>query len=185
MSTIKSKVSIQIAGQQPDFVQADHPDFLAFLKAYYEFLESAELQLTTLGSVDSILLEASAGANSLVLQESLNRYRTGEIDTVLLEDTTYGAFINGETITGQTSKATAVIRVQDINLNSRLFISSQNNFNKVLLMAHYLETMQSIMENRFAKNFLMVAKYPFCFNKIKLILALLLPKFLLRKIKNY
>jgi hypothetical protein len=45
--------------------------------------------------------------------------------------------------------------------------------------------MQSIMENGFVKNFLMIAKYPFCFNKIKLILALLLPKFLLRKIKNY
>ncbi len=68
--------------------------------------------------------------------------------------------------------------------NNRL-ISSQSNFNKVLLSAYYLETMQSIMKNGFVKSFLMVAKYPFCFNKIKLILALLLPKFLLRKIKNY
>ena len=67
--------------------------------------------------------------------------------------------------------------------NNRL-ISSQSNFNKVLLSAYYLETMQSIMKNGFVKNFLMVAKYPFCFNKMKLILALLLPKFLLRKIKN-
>ena len=70
-------------------------------------------------------------------------------------------------------------------MKNNQLISSQNNFNKVLLMAYYLETMQSIMENRFAKNFLMVVKYPFCFNKIKLILALLLPKLLLRKIKNY
>ena len=50
-------------------------------------------------------------------------------------------------------------------------------------MAYYRETMEFIMKNGFAKNFLAVAKYPFCFNKIKLILALLLPKFLLRKIK--
>ena len=64
-------------------------------------------------------------------------------------------------------------------------ISSQNNFNKVLLLASYLETLQSIKENGFVKNFLTVAKYPLCFNKIKLILALLIPKFLLRKIKNY
>ena len=70
-------------------------------------------------------------------------------------------------------------------MKNNQLISSQNNFNKVLLMAYYLETMQSIKENRFAKSFLMVAKYPFCFNKIRLILALLLPKFLLRKIKNY
>ena len=65
------------------------------------------------------------------------------------------------------------------------FISSQNNFEKVLLMTNYLEAMHCIMENGFAKNFLKIAKYPFCFNKIKLILALFLPKFLVKKIKNY
>ena len=64
-------------------------------------------------------------------------------------------------------------------------ISSQNNFKNVMLMAGYLETMQSIIKNGFFKSFLMVSKYPFCFNKIKLILALLLPKLILRKIKNY
>ena len=68
-------------------------------------------------------------------------------------------------------------------MKNNQLISSQNNFNKVLLLAHYLEAMQSIMENDFVKSFLIVAKYPFSFNKIKLILALLLPKFLLRKIK--
>ena len=41
---------------------------------------------------------------------------------------TVGAFVNDETIRGQTSQATATIRVEDINANSRLFISSQNNF---------------------------------------------------------
>tara|TARA_B100001123_G_C15099307_1_gene942903 strand:+ start:145 stop:1059 length:915 start_codon:yes stop_codon:yes gene_type:complete len=64
-------------------------------------------------------------------------------------------------------------------------ISSQSNFKKVELMASYLETMQSILKNGFTKSFLMVRKYPFSFNKIKLILALFLPNLLLRKIKNY
>ena len=63
-------------------------------------------------------------------------------------------------------------------------ISSQSNFKKVELIASYLETMQSILENGFTKSFLMVTKYPFCFSKIKLILALFLPNLLLRKIKN-
>ena len=70
-------------------------------------------------------------------------------------------------------------------MKNNQLISSQTNFNKMLLPAYYLETMQSIMKNGFVKSFLMVAKYPFCFNKIKLILALLLPEFLLKKIKNY
>ena len=70
-------------------------------------------------------------------------------------------------------------------MKNNQLISSQSNFNKVLLQTNYLEAMQSITENGFVKNFLMVAKYPFCFNKIKLILTLLLPKLLLRKIKNW
>ena len=41
---------------------------------------------------------------------------------------TIGSFVNGETITGTTSKATAVIRCEDISDGSRLFISSQNKF---------------------------------------------------------
>ena len=57
MATIYSKVSTQVTDQQPDFIKSDHPDFLAFLKAYYEFLESAELKLKDFGSVDSILYE--------------------------------------------------------------------------------------------------------------------------------
>ena len=143
MATITSKVSIQIPGQQPDFVQADHPDFVAFLKGYYEFLESAELKLTDLGIVASITQEdgnlLSLATPGTILLEDTNRYRAGEDNTVELEDwevvndvvtkvRTIGAFQNGETITGTTSKATAVIRCEDISGGSRLFISSQNKF---------------------------------------------------------
>ena len=74
MSTLKNKVSIQVPGQQPDFVQSEDPDFLQFLKAYYEFLESAELKLKVLGSKDSILLEE--GSTSLILQETFFSFHT-------------------------------------------------------------------------------------------------------------
>ena len=131
MSTLKNKVSIQIDQQLPEFVRSENPNFVAFMKAYYEFMESAELVLTTLGSIDSILLEAQpvdASATNYVILEDTNRYRPDQQDTILLEDTTTGAFVNAETITGDTSGATAVIRTEDINDNSRLFISSQNDF---------------------------------------------------------
>ena len=86
MSTITSKVSIQVPDQQPDFVQADHPDFVAFLKGYYEFLESAELKLTDLGIVASITQEDgnidSLQTPGTILLEDLNRYRAGEKNTV-------------------------------------------------------------------------------------------------------
>ena len=131
MSTLKNKVSLQIDSQLPEFVQAENPNFIAFMKAYYEFMESAELKLTTLGSVDAILSEAQpvdASADNFIILEDTNRYRPDQKDKILLQDTTAGAFVNAETIRGQTSQATAVIRVEDINDNSRLFISSQNDF---------------------------------------------------------
>tara|TARA_B100001123_G_C15174995_1_gene972969 strand:+ start:203 stop:1120 length:918 start_codon:yes stop_codon:yes gene_type:complete len=49
----------------------------------------------------------------------------------------------------------------------------------------YLETMENILSLSFNKSFFKVLKYPFCFKKFKLLLALLLPKFVLKKIRNY
>jgi len=157
MANTKKKISVLVPEQLPDFIKSDHPDFVQFLKIYYEFMESAELKLKTLGNNDSILNEE--GTTTYILLEDDNPYRKNEKNTILLNDydqtwqggaavgtptvetpvggdtltgatrvRTVGSFINGETITGQTSKATATIRVEDINANSRIFISAQNKF---------------------------------------------------------
>ena len=131
MSTLKDKVSLQIETQMPDFVQAENPNFISFMKAYYEFMESAELKLTSLGSIDSMIMENQPIGSTIlnyVILEDTNLYRPGQTNTVLMEDTTTGAFVNGEEIIGQTSYATAAIKVEDINANSRLFISAQSDF---------------------------------------------------------
>ena len=130
-SSLQDKVSLQIETQMPDFVQAENPNFISFMKAYYEFMESAELKLTSLGSIDSMIMENQPIGSTIlnyVILEDTNLYRPGQTNTVLMEDTTTGAFVNDETIVGQTSKATAVVRVEDINPNSRLFISAQSDF---------------------------------------------------------
>ena len=49
----------------------------------------------------------------------------------------------------------------------------------------YLETMKTILNEGFRKSFFKVVQYPLCFKKLKLIIALLLPKFVLKKIKTY
>ena len=157
MATLKNKVSLQVKSQLPDFVQSENPNFIAFMKAYYEFMESAELQLTSLGSVDSVLLEAqpvgaAATYSNFVLLQNPSEYRQ-EINSILLQDydqfwrdgnrepdsdsdvllmpfevRTRGAFVNGEIITGTTSRATATVQVEDIQAGSRLFISAQSSF---------------------------------------------------------
>ena len=131
MATFKDKISSLINQQAPEFVLADHPKFLEFVKSYYTFMESAELHVTSVQSTDGIQLETeTAQSNELILDGSrldTDRTQLDAGDKILTEDTTYGKFTRGETITGQTSKATSVILKEDLS-NGKLYISAQNKF---------------------------------------------------------
>ena len=116
-SKLVTKVSPLIEGQVPDFVQAEHPVFVNFLKDYYQFLEAGRITYT--GAVEYV------------------RQQTNTLEFILLEDGerivteketgSTGYFTNGETITGSTSKATATVLVED-SRNKYLYISSQQKF---------------------------------------------------------
>lgn len=120
---LDTKLSPLIDGQVPDFVQADHPKYVQFLKSYYKFLESAELILKV--EIDSVRLETVSSNHLLV--EGDDGDRGDRINTETGTGTT-GKFIVGETVTGSTSKATAEVLVDDLGKNQRLFISSQQKF---------------------------------------------------------
>jgi len=128
MAKFDDKLSHLINQQAPDFVLDDHPYFLEFVKAYYTFMESAELTLTNIGDPDVIQLETQTGTISLLQLEGTNQQSLDSGDNILLEDTSYGDFQNGETITGSTSGATATVIVEDIDNNSKLYITAQNKF---------------------------------------------------------
>jgi hypothetical protein len=114
---LTKRVSSLIDGQLPDFIQADHPQFSKFLQSYYQFMEAAELQVTV--NISNILLEL-ASPDSLLFED-------GSLVVTEEGDGTDGKFIVGEVITGQTSKATAIVLVDDLGNTSkaRLFIQSQ------------------------------------------------------------
>ena len=113
--TLKNKVSPHIESQLPEFVQSDNPLFGLFLKYYYEFLEAGELTVT--------------GSNNYVIEETItkNFILDENEENIVLEDSV-GKFTVGETITGQTTGATARILVDDFDDNKRLFITSQQRF---------------------------------------------------------
>ena len=131
MAKFNEKISTILNSQLPEFVVADHPKFAEFLKVYYQLLESAELSVTAVEGTDGILLQSETGqTNNLVLNSSRRdtaRTLLDQGDKILLEESTYGKFTRGETITGQTSKATAIVLVEDIT-NNRLIISAQDKF---------------------------------------------------------
>jgi len=131
MASFKDKISLLIEKQAPEFVLNDHPKFLEFVKTYYTFMESAELAVTSVESTDGITLETeTAQSNNLVLDASrldTDRTQLDAGDKIILEDSSFGKFTRGETITGATSNATATVLSEDLS-NGRLFISAQNKF---------------------------------------------------------
>lgn len=134
MAKFNDKISTILSGQLPEFVVTEHPKFAEFLKVYYQLLESAELSVTSVRTTEGILLETETDqANNLVLNaSSLGSTRTSldAGDKVIFETysgTEYGKFTRGETITGQSSGATAVVLTEDLN-SGRLFISANNKF---------------------------------------------------------
>jgi hypothetical protein len=132
MAKFTKKISKLLGGQTPDFVLADHPKFVEFLKQYYTFMESAELLVTSVQTTDGILLETETNQNNELLLEGTKLSTDGQTqidadDKVLLESSTYGKFTVGETITGSTSGATATVLSEDLD-NGRLFISAQDKF---------------------------------------------------------
>jgi len=131
MATFKDKISQLINSQAPEFVVEQHPKFLEFVKSYYTFMESAELNVTSIQTTDGIQLETETNQqNELILDGSrLDTDRTllDAGDKILLESSAFGKFTRGETITGQTSGATTTVLAEDLD-NGRLFISAQDKF---------------------------------------------------------
>ena len=126
MADFKDKISNLINSQVPDFVLEDHPLFLDFVKAYYQLMESAEITLTNIGDPDHLLLEGTTAGKIVVDGTNVSKDDSG--DNILLEDTSYGDFINGETITGSSSGATTTVLVEDVDDGARLFVAHENKF---------------------------------------------------------
>src|SRR6056300_1384792 len=131
MAKFTDKISNLINQQVPEFVLEQHPKFLEFIKTYYTFMESAELGVTSVQTTDGIQLETeTAQENELILDGSridTDRTQLDAGDKILLESSAFGKFTRGETITGQTSNATATVLAEDLD-NNRLFISAQDKF---------------------------------------------------------
>ena len=131
MAKFNDKISTLINSQLPDFVVDDHPQFVQFLKTYYQFMESAMLQVTSVENTDGITLENETGLKDNLLLDgskiTSEKTQSDAGDKIIYEDTIFGKFTIGETITGLVSKATATVLAEDLT-NGKLYISAQDKF---------------------------------------------------------
>jgi len=126
--TNKKKLSNLVKRQLPEFILEDHPKFAEFIKSYYLFLESAEIQLSSFTTVDNILLEGEGTADNFVLLDRTDAFNLDNGDKLVDEQLSFsGTLQKSEIITGATSGATATILAEDF-ANSRYTISANNGF---------------------------------------------------------
>nr|BAR27356.1 putative structural protein [uncultured Mediterranean phage uvMED] len=150
MAKFNDKISSLINSQLPDFVVDDHPQFVQFLKTYYQFMESAMLQVTSIENTDGITLENETGlTDNLLLDGSKitsERTQSDAGDKIIYEDTVFGKFTIGETITGLVSKATATVLAEDL-ANNKIYISAQDKFSKDEVITGNISGAKAIINN--------------------------------------
>ena len=88
--TFKKKLSNQIGSQVPEFVIAQHPKFVEFIESYFLFMESAELNLESITSIDNILLETETTTSSFLLLDRTTTHGLDAGDRVVDEQLSFG-----------------------------------------------------------------------------------------------
>ena len=150
MAKFNDKISTLINSQLPDFVVDDHPQFAQFLKTYYQFMESAMLQVTSIENTDGITLENETSlSDNLLLDGSKITSEKTQLDTgdkIIYEDSSFGKFTVGETITGLTSNATAKVIAEDLT-NGKLYISAQDKFTRNEIVTGNTSDAQAVINN--------------------------------------
>lgn len=116
-SKFLGKISPLIEGQFPDFVRDENKLFVKFVQDYYKFLEAGKMELTA--AVDYVKYET----------ETLSYILNDDGDRIVAEQGagTVGNFVNGETVVGSISNATAEVLVEDVR-NGTIYISSNQKF---------------------------------------------------------
>ena len=69
---------------------------------------------------DHIVLEGNTAGKTILDGTNISEDDSG--DNFLLEDTSYGDFQNGETITGSTSGATATVLIEDVDVQLIVYL---------------------------------------------------------------
>ena len=120
-------ISVLVEGQLPEFITSEHPKFKKFIEKYYEFMESHELYFDGITFHEFKLVPEDENFEFFIYEDD----GTGVDHRLQLEserDTAGNAnlqFVIGETVTGNTSGATAV--VTGTKGNTHAFVKPTNN----------------------------------------------------------
>ena len=125
MAKFAKKLNPLVSRQLPEHIQANSPLLVDFIKQYYEFMDSAQITLSSVTASDQVLLETETEGH--LAMDATDEHGSDEGDFLLSEQGTVGEFTKGETITGGTSGETATILAEDTD-NLKIWISANSKF---------------------------------------------------------
>ena len=107
----KKDVSVLLEAQIPEFVTSEHPKFKYFIEKYYEFMESQQVYFTGFTfNEDRLVLDSTDGSDNagdkILYEDEVGLQLESDRDTLANANL---QFLIGETLTGNTSTATAVV----------------------------------------------------------------------------
>ena len=107
----KKDVSVLVEAQIPEFVTSEHPKFKYFIEKYYEFMESQQVYFTGFTfNEDRLVLDSTDGSDNagdkILYEDEVGLQLESDRDTLANANL---QFLIGETLTGGTSTATAVV----------------------------------------------------------------------------
>ena len=108
------------------------------------------LQVTSVENTDGITLENETGLKDNLLLDgskiTSEKTQSDAGDKIIYEDTIFGKFTIGETITGLVSKATATVIAEDLT-NGKLYISAQDKFTRNEIVTGNTSNAQAVINN--------------------------------------
>ena len=107
----KKDVSVLLEAQIPEFVTSEHPKFKYFIEKYYEFMESQQVYFTGFTfNEDRLVLDSTDGSDNagdkILYEDEVGLQLESDRDTLANANL---QFLIGETLTGGTSTATAIV----------------------------------------------------------------------------
>ncbi len=107
----KKDVSVLLEAQLPEFVTSEHPKFKYFIEKYYEFMESQQVYFTGFTfNEDRLVFDSTDGSadagDKILYEDEVGLQLESDRDTLANANL---QFLIGETLTGNTSTATAVV----------------------------------------------------------------------------
>lgn len=123
MSMVIDKLTHGLNSLLPQFVKDESPEFVAFIKAYFEYLEFERIELSTQSDIDGILLEQGTGSGSVLLEPGTVSPSPDQDNSKIVYESTVtntneraDPFKVGEYVVGKTNKSVAQIKVINGNI---------------------------------------------------------------------